>query len=461
MADPYLEQYASSAVRDRSGGADDDDDRSYAAQRRRRANSQGRHSRRGSRELFPTGEPVPPMPTMFPSTSNLPAIEDEPPSMAAPHASSRRRRRHDSVESWGSSVMPAALPHRGSSNQMHSSYLQQQSQPQNLGRSNWRDPLLKKSEADDLRRDNYVPPSSAAGMESWLRSSQGLGQPQRSSHTTTYNSLAPAGRFRRMGSDAGSAAGEGSIGGRSQGRLSSVGGGKGGTRRYRTDVAAGVTRSRANMPLWEGDVVEVDEAGVDGSRMPEGAIAATGQAQDVDGMSATESLLRWRTSSALPSNVPISGQRGGHRRRSESLRQYDNGSIASASVVGRGGVPRSPQSVRSIRTGGIDGPSGSRPVLARQRDSTPLRTIVRGLMKEGVSASTVILGGCVFAIFTHWFLAAVAAAGHSRRGWETLRHWMALTGDLPLAEWYTFDLDHVVLDRPPLMAWSAWASGRM
>lgn len=207
--------------------------------------------------------------------------------------------------------------------------------------------------------------------------------------------------------------------------------------------------------------MEVDEAGVDGSRMPEGAIAATGQAQDVDGMSATESLLRWRTSSALPSNVPISGQGGGHRRRSESLRQYDNGSIASASVVGRGGVPRSPQSVRSIRTGGIDGPSGSRPVLARQRDSTPLRTIVRGLMKEGVSASTVILGGCVFAIFTHWFLAAVAAAGHSRRGWETLRHWMALTGDLPLAEWYTFDLDHVVLDRPPLMAWSAGASGRM
>lgn len=82
-------------------------------------------------------------------------------------------------------------------------------------------------------------------------------------------------------------------------------------------------------------------------------------------------------------------------------------------------------------------------------------------MKEGVSASTVILGGCVFAIFTHWFFAAVAAAGHSRGGWETLRHWMALTGDLPLAEWYTFDLDHVVLDRPPLMAWSAWASGRM
>jgi alpha-1,3-glucosyltransferase len=44
---------------------------------------------------------------------------------------------------------------------------------------------------------------------------------------------------------------------------------------------------------------------------------------------------------------------------------------------------------------------------------------------------------------------------------EAQRHWMELTANLPVAEWYFYDLQWWGLDYPPLTAYHSWVLGKM
>lgn len=79
-------------------------------------------------------------------------------------------------------------------------------------------------------------------------------------------------------------------------------------------------------------------------------------------------------------------------------------------------------------------------------------------MKENVPASSIVVIGLGLNAFAQWL---IAAGSKGSGGWETLRHWMSLTTHVPADEWYTYDLDHRLLDRPPLAAWWAYAAGSM
>ena len=45
--------------------------------------------------------------------------------------------------------------------------------------------------------------------------------------------------------------------------------------------------------------------------------------------------------------------------------------------------------------------------------------------------------------------------------YEAQRHWMELTINLPLRQWYTYDLQYWGLDYPPLTAYVSWLCGIM
>lgn len=44
---------------------------------------------------------------------------------------------------------------------------------------------------------------------------------------------------------------------------------------------------------------------------------------------------------------------------------------------------------------------------------------------------------------------------------EAQRHWMEITTQLPIAQWYWHDLEWWGLDYPPLTAYHSWAVGVM
>jgi hypothetical protein len=43
--------------------------------------------------------------------------------------------------------------------------------------------------------------------------------------------------------------------------------------------------------------------------------------------------------------------------------------------------------------------------------------------------------------------------------YEAQRHWMELTTQLPLRQWYMYDLEYWGLDYPPLTAYVSWVCG--
>lgn len=43
--------------------------------------------------------------------------------------------------------------------------------------------------------------------------------------------------------------------------------------------------------------------------------------------------------------------------------------------------------------------------------------------------------------------------------YEAQRHWMELTINIPLHQWYTYDLEYWGLDYPPLTAYVSWLCG--
>lgn len=44
---------------------------------------------------------------------------------------------------------------------------------------------------------------------------------------------------------------------------------------------------------------------------------------------------------------------------------------------------------------------------------------------------------------------------------EAHRHWMEITTNLPVGDWYRFDLQYWGLDYPPLMAYMSWFFGKV
>ena len=45
--------------------------------------------------------------------------------------------------------------------------------------------------------------------------------------------------------------------------------------------------------------------------------------------------------------------------------------------------------------------------------------------------------------------------------YEAQRHWMEITTELPISEWYFYDLQYWGLDYPPLTAYHSWLLGKM
>ena len=45
--------------------------------------------------------------------------------------------------------------------------------------------------------------------------------------------------------------------------------------------------------------------------------------------------------------------------------------------------------------------------------------------------------------------------------YEAQRHWMEVTTQLPVSEWYFYDLQYWGLDYPPLTAYHSWLLGKM
>lgn len=265
---------------------------------------------------------------------------------------------------------------------------------------------------------NLLSPTSGGGLESWLRSqgSAGVGAGAEPAQGYT-SSFAPQGRVRRMGSEAGSAAGEGSVGGWSQGTTS----------RRNHHNSKYKREERVRSASSRGALQEVYEGPDDTPQ---------------------DNLQRWLTSSALPSHAPPSASTTRHRAPSNAGSGLPS-SISRHSI--RAALPRDTASAQQH--------SPTQPVAAAALTSpTPLRSLVRGLMKENVPATSIVLIALALNSFLQYLIARSSAG---TAGWETLRHWMSLTTNVPSDEWYAYDLDHRLLDRPPLAAGWAYAAGRL
>jgi hypothetical protein len=83
------------------------------------------------------------------------------------------------------------------------------------------------------------------------------------------------------------------------------------------------------------------------------------------------------------------------------------------------------------------------------------------MMKERLSLSAVVSIGLSVLLLVKWVIAAEGWSGKVRAGWETSRHWMSLAASLPYDEWYDFDVDHRLLDEPPLAAYMSCLFGSM
>lgn len=405
---------------------------------RPRATSQSRHSRKASNGLdFLFDDPA------LPSSSRQGRIRQDyaqqidPGQLGNSIPPVARRKRMDSLESRGSSVMPAALPRMNN----HLSVAYQPAIGRHRERS--REPFPV---GEDHSQD---PQMLGAGLNGWLRSQNRTdlpdnASPARRSETGSnarYQSFAPPGRVRRrVESETGSTGeGGGSVGGWSNGVMSASG-----RSRRKDRPREGTGRMKAAMPLWEGDV-DLRE-----KEEPQEGFSDAHQAADAG----TDSVIAWRNAAVkvadqVDPNVDPAGLRIRKRAGSvEPSRKSIAGSTRAPSLAGSG-FP-SGLSARTMR-GPLD-TKGSTSVSLRP-DTTPLRIFVRGMMKEGLSSTTIISTGLVAGLLVKWTIAAGGWSGTPRVGWDRLRHWMALTLHVPPDEWYSYDVGHLLLDRPPLMAW--------
>ncbi|CAO1637556.1 unnamed protein product [Sympodiomycopsis kandeliae] len=469
--------------------ADEDAYASLAERTRHRANSRARDPQPSSRRSHSRGlsddsrarsqEPSSARGIGFPSTSsqqqqqqqysNEDEVEGYLPPMNGP--SRRHRQRYDSVDSWGSSVMPAALPvrqaaggyasHRSSKARQRNEQQQQHNDSRPAGTEGWVEATSRLA----------VPQTDPMVGSSSNRFYAGPPSPQRPH--SNFQSFAPSGRLRRVDSDAASAA-EGSLGGWSTGVLSAGG------RKYQKhpsnkgSLSKDPTRARSKTPIWED--------GPGHNKHQRSTSNGSDVFQESNATSPLDSVLQWRQSSAIPPGSsppdhsigrPENAAKNDLRSRKKSSRQRPSSSGGRPGSVTESVLPASfsRQSLRnkdlldapplpnfksSIQAGLAAAVSTPRPT------ATPVRTFVRGMMKEGLSARAVVALGLVLSVISKWALGAGGGwSGDTRVGWDTLRHWMALTTNLPFEEWYTFDVDHHLLTRPPLAAWWLFLQGKL
>lgn len=328
--------------------------------------------------------------------------------------SSSCRQRYDSQESWGSSVMPAPLSFKS---------LCHLSQPQHVSRQNLTHESRVYLPTRDRAGDLSSPPSS--GLEGWLRSQagqrDGIEDPATGSRAhpptrDTFASFAPVGYFDRLGSDAGSEAGEGGIGGRSLDKLGSAS-----SRRNCSEMAdissKAIKNAREVSLMWEGDERPIQ--------------------------SGTGNLERWRAFSAIPP-------------------QHSDSGLATRPLVS-GGFSNS---LYRQSLGGYQPAYSSQPLsgikeVAERPGRTPIRTVIRSLMKEGAPAGTIIIVDMCITTFIQWSIATLAGSRTKKHGWEQLRHWIALVSSRPARDWYTSQSAGHVLSQPPMMGWWCWTCSHM
>lgn len=219
--------------------------------------------------------------------------------------------------------------------------------------------------------------------------------------------------------------------------------------------------ARPGLPLWEGGtgLAEQEEPENSGDGDVNGR-AGSSFTRDASVSSNLSSVLQWRDSSAIPSSAMNRDlHRGPQSRKGLTVGPSSGGGSLKAPSLAGSVLPSSAsrQSLRPLDLG------QSRLVqdVRKKSEATPLRTFVRGMMKERLSFSALVSTGLCILLLVKWVIAAGGWSGKVRAGWETIRHWMSLTASLPLDEWYVFDVDHHLLNRPPLAGYVSSLFGSM
>ena len=412
-------------------------------------------------------------------------------------SSRRRRTRKNSQSSYGSSVLPAGLPLTNNRYLDPPRQYQRASSHRKHPHTSSTLPSLPVSQAPISQRP------SAPEIEGWLRTSiageanqhqslDSLAQGQQILPSTSFQSFAPSGRIRKVGSglafsEAGSTRdrqGPGSTSGLSAGIMSAGAGRE--DRKYRRKPSTS-TREGSGYSLLEDahpaaraakefgieavsrevDSIEQWRAKSSAVSSPPDTLSVPLSASQQQGLNQFSSVPRQRKKSAMSPDGPEAGLSQALRSQStKSLSGKADGSVVSKSRKRSSSrapsvAPSVTQSIFSTRTN---------PALAdllaisghNSQEDTPIRRYVRWMTHEGMRAYVVplVLLAVVFV------KCSVGLAGFSGRGtppmfgdFEAQRHWIEITTALPTSQWYFYDLQYWGLDYPPLTAWFSLACG--
>ncbi|WAQ85695.1 hypothetical protein PtA15_6A323 [Puccinia triticina] len=101
--------------------------------------------------------------------------------------------------------------------------------------------------------------------------------------------------------------------------------------------------------------------------------------------------------------------------------------------------------------------------IASYGAQSPIRKTIGTLIKSGQSRSSIILYSILFILLWKSLVGLGHYSGHRSPplfgDLEAQRHWMALTVQLKLKQWYSFDLQYWGLDYPPLTAYHSLVLG--
>ncbi|KNZ64579.1 hypothetical protein VP01_1012g2 [Puccinia sorghi] len=94
---------------------------------------------------------------------------------------------------------------------------------------------------------------------------------------------------------------------------------------------------------------------------------------------------------------------------------------------------------------------------------SPIRKTVGSFIKYGQSRSSIITYSILFILLWKWLIGLGPYSGYQTPplfgDLEAQRHWMAITTQLKLEQWYSFDLEYWGLDYPPLTAYHSLLLG--
>ncbi|PLW56927.1 hypothetical protein PCANC_01243 [Puccinia coronata f. sp. avenae] len=122
------------------------------------------------------------------------------------------------------------------------------------------------------------------------------------------------------------------------------------------------------------------------------------------------------------------------------------------------------QSIRTVESS----PSSSyqlqqKLILTAYGAQSPIRKAVASFIKHGQSRSSIITYSILFVLLWKWAIGLGPYSGYRTPplfgDLEAQRHWMAVTVQLQLKRWYSFDLEYWGLDYPPLTAYHSLVLG--